>query len=448
MIPLFILVIALLPRVRIQTVVGFLLLFFWVPAGFPNWLLYLFEILLYGLLILLVVENTLSDDEHLRSFLTHSPWFPFILYICGALLTWLFSTKTGGELNTIRAMCIIPLALSAVIFLTTRSTEDAERFLWMVLTSAAVLALFVLVGEKFSSFISFSNYAAGSGRLSMRLYIPHVGFLEMLPQSIANWFGFLLVFAYSLWIFHPSFWGRTYAFFLCLLYGYLVISSQGRGGALQAAMGAMLVSVYAAYSGKIFRLKGMFLKFAVVCLVVIGGFWYLATQSTNEMFQRHGTIMFVNPMEDENLVGRIANWIKGIELYLANPILGTGLRGIETPWGLDTSEILNYFLFNLLSYGVLGFLAIMTVHFRLLTAYWRGIQLGDRIIAMLCIASMGAMLGFLLGVQPQDPYSTVIVWAPLLIAFAASAQQRNRMVLDSGQKIAMRQNSYRDRSKR
>lgn len=345
MIPIFILVIALLQRISIQTAVGFLLLSFWIPAGFDSWVLYLFEILLYlTLFLLLAIQFTRSGDEKLKSFLINFPWFPFVLYILGALLTWSFSTKIGGELNEIRAMCIIPLALSIVFSLTIRTKEDAERYLWMILTSAAILGLLFLVAKNFSGFITLTNYAAGSGRLSMRLLIPYVGSLEMLPQSTSNWYGYLLVFTYSIWIFHPSSLHRTYAVFLCLLFGYIVITTQGRGGAITAVLGAAIASVYAIFNRRLFGIRGIWIKFIFVCLAVIGGFWYLAAHSTNASFYQHGISLFTNPQSDANLLVRFQDWSNGIKLFLKNPVLGIGLSGIETPWGLDTSEILNYFL--------------------------------------------------------------------------------------------------------
>ena len=278
MIPLFILVIALLQRISIQTAVGFLLLSFWIPAGFDNWVLYLFEILLYlTLFLLLAIQFTRSGDEKLKSFLTNFPWFPFILYILGALLTWSISTKIGGELNEIRAMCIIPLAFFLVIGLTMRSAKDAEFFLWMILTSAAILGLLFLVGKNFSGFITLANYAAGSGRLSMMLSIPHVGsswnaaaeyiqLVWLLVGICIQYLGispfFVAPYLCSLFV------------FIIRLYGYYRTRPRG---AITAALGAAIISVYAA----VFGIRGVGVKFVFVCLAVIGGFWYLAAHSTN-----------------------------------------------------------------------------------------------------------------------------------------------------------------------
>lgn len=438
MVPLIILLVALLARIRIQATIGFLFLLFWIPAGFlPN--VHLFEVFLYLILFLVLANQFIhSGEEKIDFYISNYPWFPFVLYILGALITWSLATKTGGELDIIRAMCIIPLALSLVIGLTMQSVKDAEFYLWMILTSAAILGIFFLLGKNFFGFISLSTYTTGLGRLSMSLVIPRVGSLEMLPQSTSNWFGYLLVFAYSIWIFHPSSLHRKYAFFLCLLFGYIIITTQGRGGAIQAASGAALVSIYAAFNRKLFSIKGIGIKFAIVCLAVIGGLLYMAAHSTNADFTQRVLGLLTNPQSDATMLGRFKGWSDGIKLFLANPIFGIGLRGIQVPWGLDTSEVLNYFLYNLLSYGLLGFLGLMLVLLRLISTCWRGIHSGDRTTCMLCIASIGGMLGFFFGLQPDRPYSNVIVWAPLLIAFAASTIQAKRLVMGSDSINVMR----------
>jgi hypothetical protein len=430
LLPLVLIVIGLFSRIRIQTLVCLILLLFWVPAGLYIYNLFLFEISVYAISILLVIQSVHSHSEKLKSYLINFPWFPFILYIFGALLTWRLSTRVGGELITIRAMCVIPLALSVLIFLTIQSSADAERYLWMITTSAAALGLVFLGGRYFfSKYITLSDYAIDSGRLSMILIIPHLGTLRMLPQSTANWYGYLFVFAYSIWIFHSSFAQRTYAAFLCLLFSCIVLVTQGRGGAVQAALGAAVVSVYAAFNIRLLNIKGVWIKFGFVCLVVIGGLWYLSIHSTNVGFYQHGISLFVNPQGDENLLYRFQGWSNGIRLFLANPILGIGLRGIQTPWGLDTAEILNYFLFNLLSYGLLGFVGIMWILIKFFSTFWKGLRAGDRVTRMICIASVGGMLGFFFGMQPLDPYSNVIVWAPLLIAFAVSTLEENQSLM-------------------
>lgn len=427
--PLFLIMITLIPRIGIQKTFGFVLLAFWIPVGFSSMVIGMFEIIIYAILILLIIINFRSDERKLESFLINFPWFPFILYILGALLTWSFSKKIGGEITIIRIECILPLALSMVIFLTVRSTKDAERFLWMILTSAAILGLLFLVGKNYSGLITLSNYAVYSGRLSMILSIPYMGRLEMLPQSTSNFFACLLVFAYGMWIFHPSFFLRTYAGSLCLLFGSIIVTTQGRGGAITAALGAVIISVYATtiINRKLFGITGIWIKFGFVCLVVIGGLWYLAIHSTNASFYQHGTALFYNPMGDANLLDRFQKWSNAIKLFLANPIFGIGLRGIKTYYGLDTHDVHNIFLFTVLSYGLIGFIGFLWILLRFLVAFMKGIQSGDRTTRVMCISSICVIIGFFLGLQPGEPYSIVMIWAPLAIAFAVSKLERNKL---------------------
>jgi O-antigen ligase len=440
LVPILVLMVGIFQRLRLQTTIVFLLLAFWIPAGISSLELFLFEVCIYIISFLLIIrlhrldDEECLDDKSKKSFLINFPWFPFILYILGALLTWSLSTKTGGELDMIRVQCVFPLALSLVIYISVRSKEDAERLMWVMLTSAAVLGLVFLVGRFIlPGYITYSSYASGSGRLSMSLTIPHrLGGMIMLPQRTSNVYGYLLVFAYSIGIFHHSMMHRRYAIFLCLIFGCIIITTQGRGGAITAALGAVIVSVYATFTGKLFGIKGVWIKLAIVGVAVIGGIWYLSTHSSNALFYQHGVSLFVNPQQDENLMGRFQRWSDGINLFLANPIFGTGLRGYETPWGLDTSEILNIFLYTLLSFGILGFIGFLLILFRFVVEFWKGIQSGDRTTMMMCIASLSGLLGFFFGLQSLEPYSMVIIWTPLVLAFAVSNLNRNRPAMDPG----------------
>lgn len=427
LLPVIILFIAMFLRWRIKTI-GILIIMFWLPLGFDNWVLYLFEITLYVFVMLLIIELLQSKISLDFLLLKNIPWLPFLLLIFGALLSWTFSNQIGGEVNEIRAMCFVPLALFIVFSFSIRSTDDAEYLLWMLLVSTAILGLVFLIGKDIFNLITLSSYGMGSDRLSMVLEIPYMGKLEMLPQSTANWFGYIFVFAYSIWIFHPSSVKRSFALALCLLYGYIIIATQGRGGALQAAIGAAIVTIYSLFFQKIIKVTGSGFKFLIVCLVVIGGFWYMATQSTNPYFYQHGVSLFVDPLSDTNLIYRVKGWLNGINLFLENPIIGIGLSGIQTPWGPDTSEILNYFLLNLLAYGSIGFIGLMLILLKLIKSYIKGLNQINRTVMMMNIACLGGLLGFFLGLQPEEPYSNVIVWAPLIIAYTTSKLHNNYSV--------------------
>lgn len=431
LIPFIILIFSLMQRIRIVTLIGFLLLIFWIPAGFDNWMLYTFEILLYILTIIVMFITTRSDDFQGNKLLSGIPWFGFLLYITGAVITWLLSTKTGGELNEVRATCLIPLALSILFMLTIRSIKDAERYLIMILTSAGILGLFFLVGRNFLNLITLTEYAAGSGRLSMRLIIPFVGSMEMLPQSTSNWFGYLLIFAYSVWIFHPSKRYRVYGLVLCALFGAVIVSTSGRGGLITAVIGAAAISIYAGFTRIGNRVKGVWYKLVLVCIAVLGGFWYLSTSSSNISFYQHGISLFTNPLKDPTLLYRFRMWSNGWNLYLDNPIFGIGLSGIDTPWGADTSEILNYFFYILLGYGSIGFIGLLLILSKFFLSYLRGIRSNIRIVQMMSIAGISGMLGFFLGMQPEEPYSITLVYAPLLIAFSLSSLQNRHLLIET-----------------
>ena len=433
LLPFIVLMFSLLQRIRIATLIGFLLLIFWIPAGFDNWMLYTFEILLYVITLIVMLISTRSNALQQNNALTNIPWFGFLLFAVGAIITWLLSTKTGNELNEIRTTSLIPMALSIVFFLTIRSIKDAEHYLIIILTSAGILGLLFLVGKNFSGLITLSEYATESGRLSMSLIIPFVGSMTMLPQSTSNWFGYLLIFSFSVWILHPSRGYRIFGLLLCLLYGAVIISTSGRGGLITAVLGAAVISVYTGFSRSGFRVKGVWLKLGLVCFAVLGGFWYLSTSSSNLSFYQHGISLFKDPLNDPTLLYRFRMWSNGWNLYMENPFFGVGLSGIATPWGPDTSEILNYFFYILLSYGLMGFIGLILILVKLSISYLQGMRADNRIVRMMSVAGIGGFLGFLLGMQPEEPYSITLVYAPLLVAFAVSRLYKGNLLLDPTQ---------------
>jgi O-antigen ligase len=429
--PIVIFVIAYFRKNK-QATIRFLLFLFWIPTGLSKYQLSIFEICIYVISFLILIKFPHSGNEQLsyecriKCCFTDFPWRLFLLYILGALITWLFSTKITQELSMIRNQCIFPLALSLVIYVSVRSSEDAERSLWALLTSAAILSLLFLVGQYFTDYIRPSSYAPDSGRLSMELILPHrLGRLEMLPQRTSCFYSYLLMYAYSLWIFHPSAYRRLYAFCLCLIYACIIITSQGRGAALAAAIGGIIISFYAVFKNRKYELKGIWIKCVILTMAVIGGLWYLATNSTNEDFRQHGLALFNRPGEDENFQGRLQRISDAIELYKNNPILGTGLRGYDTPWGLDTSEVLNVFLYTLLSFGLLGFMAFLLILRRFIIACVRGIQSENRTLRMMCIAGICGLMGHIFGLQALEPYGIAILWTPLVLIYAVSKSYGN-----------------------
>lgn len=430
LIPFVILMFSMLLRIRLVTLIGFLLMIFWIPAGFDNWNLYVFEILLYVVTAFVILTWTQSNTTYIKQALTNIPWFGFLLLLLGACVTWLLSSRKGGELNEIRVTILIPLALLLIFLLTIRSSKDAEKFLIVTLTSAGVLGFLFLVGKNFLGLITLSDYAAGSGRLSMKLVIPFVGSMVMLPQSTSNWFGYLMIFSYGIWIFHPSIKYRSYGLVLSLLYGAVIISTSGRGGLVTGILGAAIISVYAGFSKHMVNRKGVWLKLGFVMLAVLGGFWYLTTTSTNLGFYQHGISLFKDPLNDPTVLYRFRMWANGWNLYLEHPLLGIGLSGIDTPWGPDTSEILNYFFYHLLSYGLIGFTGLLFILGKLAFTFLEGIRSNDRLVQMMSIASISGMLGFFLGLQPEEPYSITLVFAPLLIAYALTRLHGQNLLIN------------------
>jgi hypothetical protein len=411
----------LLSRVRIQSMIGWLLFLFWLPV--PNFgnALYLFELGIWAFLFVQLMNHSISKGIEPASSLKRFPHIGFLFYIFGALLTWLVSYKAGNELATIRITALFPYALCLIMFLTVKSVRDAERYLWIILTSAFLLSLLFLIGREWLGFVTVSDYAAYSGRLTMVLRIPYLGSLEMLPASTSLKYAFLLVFAYAFWISHPSVRARAFAGVMCIPFGMVIITTQGRGGAVAAVIALSIVTVYALCTKEAsYAKRTVLLKSSMVIILVIGGLWYLITTSQNPFFYEHGMALFNDPLADTNLLGRFDLWREGAKVLFESHFIGVGLSYFETPYGRDTSAVHHYFLYILLSFGFIGFVGLMWVFLAFIRAYWHGLQSRHFNVRMICISCIGGMLGFLFGLQPGEPYYVVVVWAPLAIAFAAS----------------------------
>ena len=342
-------------------------------------------------------------------------------------MTYFVSYKTVNDIAIIRTVCIFPFLLCLAIFVAVKSIDDAERLLWIALTSAAILGIVFLVGPKLFWFVRLAEYAEGCGRSSMSLYVPYLGHLTLLPGSTGNRFSFMLAFAYGFWIFHRSFLARTFAGIICVIFGLVIITAQGRGGAIAAIASALLISIYALITEKSLRTT-ILLKCAAVVALVGYGMWYLAVTSKNLAFFQHGTILLTDPLRAPNLLSRIALLKEGIRVFSQNPFFGVGLHGFNVPGGAgDTMYVHNLLLFLLLSFGIIGCAGFLWINVMFLRAFWQALKSYNRNVRMLCISSIGAMINYLFGVLSWAPFSVVMIWVPLAIAFAASKLEQGKL---------------------
>jgi O-antigen ligase len=415
-------------RLGLQTCIAALLLLFWLPTPFifsffssvfNN--LFLFESGVWLLLLLLIAQSLLFKDVRLLSRLRHFPTMPFLLFIAGAVVAYSVSYKLGGELSLIRITCVFPLLLSLIIFLTLESLKDSERYLWAVLISGSLLGVLFLFGPKTLSFVSVSEYAAGTGRASLQIVVPYLGAITINPASAGDKFSFMFTLAYAFWLFLRSSKARIAAAMICLISGAAMIYAQGRAGILAAVISSVIITLFSGKAKGPFLLAAL-LKFGIITIFIVGGSWYLAVHSELLSYAERIIFLTSNPLSDASFMGRVDLWVSGWEAIIQNP-LGIGLFGFGSAGG-ESWAVHNLWLYLLLSFGVIGFAGFVWIIATFLRAFWKGIKSANPGVRRLCLIGIGLIINLAVAGQFSpiiwEPYTVGIVWIPLATIYAAA----------------------------
>lgn len=427
--PIILLLINVLFRVTNQTIIMTLLFLYWLPIRayfFSN--LYLFELAIWLFLFFKIFNHLVDKRSDPPLSLYDLPINPFLLYITGALISYLITDKTGPELNIIRLLCIFPLVLSMVIHSTIHSVEDAEKYLWILLISTAVVGLLFLLGDKLFSFVGPTEYLAGSGRRSMELRFPHLDVLMLTPASTSCLFSIIIPFAYGSWLVHDSGYKKACAGVTCLICGLVMIVSQGRAGMIAAIV---TISIYSYW---FFRQKqnhryAILLWYGLILLVIIGGSWYLSINSENNILYERIFNAIRNPRNDLNYIGRSILLKENLITFFEKP-WGIGLFGLTDTAKGDTWNVHNLWLWNALSFGIIGLIGYVWILLTYLKVFLRQLYNPDprkRSFAVMgTVSIIGTIIMGQFGALAWDPYSVVIVWAPLAISYSALTLDRRK----------------------
>jgi O-antigen ligase len=312
------------------------------------------------------------------------------------------------------------------IFITMESSEDADRYLLAIMISASLLGLLFLFGQKYFSFVNFSDYARETGRLTMQLSIPYLGKLTINPASAGDKFGFMFVLAYAFWLFHRSLQIRTVAAIMCIIFGAAIMSAQGRAGTLAALTSLVIITIGT------FRIKksraNTLLKFGAVAIFILGGTWYLAINSANQSFTQRILVLFSNPTEDTNFAGRLAVWRNGLDVFMQNP-LGIGIFGY--PDAGETWNVHNIWLYQLLSFGPLGIVGFVWILFVLMRAFLQGFRSINDNVQKLSLVGISLIIYIIVAGQFSpliwEPYTVILVWAPLATIYALATLEQQKL---------------------
>lgn len=411
-----------LAKIETNKLFSFILLFYWLPLNvFVLNDMNIFETALWALLIIQISEKYLLRKEMAYGFHTF-PYKPFILFIAGALLTYMITLHEGSELSIIRYYCILPLILNLVVFINTRGFEDANRNMKMVLFSSVALSLLFSFGSSWTTYISGASYGLSSARRTMTIRIPHFSEVTILMASAGTLFGYMLLIAFAYWLKAHRVTQIVLYGGICLIFVYSIILGQGRNGLISFIISSIIFTLLNPVRRS--RRKDVLKLLMMIGAVVSGVFIYSQSSGNSELQNR--TFDFVrSPLQDQNLIGRTRVWEIGWETFVEKP-WGVGVNGMPFQNNQDSSTstwmVHNLWLYILLSFGPLGLVGFLWILIRINTKFVKCLnspeperiffaKLGLAATVYILASSMGSPLIY-------SPFSSILHWAPIAICYA------------------------------
>ena len=166
-----------------------------------------------------------------------------------------------------------------------------------------------------------------------------------------------------------------------------LLATSSRSSWLGFILGVIIVSI--------------FIRKEVIYFLIIGlfGFFILAPQSVHERIES-----IWNPNHHNN-IGRLNMWETGIEIWKDYPVFGVGDRDLKEIYvqykqvgdNEPGGHLHNTIIMWLVTTGIVGFLAVMFLIFRIILGLWKTYQSGtDWFTQVLSIGVFASFFGFLL----------------------------------------------------
>ena len=427
MLPILLVVPYLYSKIGISILGKGLFFLFWLPVPIvlsryaPFRYLFIYEFAVWALLGFIFINAAISSDTRLQTVINRFPFLPFLLYAGGALTTYLLTNSSLYDFAYIRFTCILPLLICFLACYVVKTVEDAEKYLWIILTSAGILGILVSFGEKSVVFVEQGTYAASSGRLTISILIPFFGAMHIMPTMASLLFSFVFAYCFNFWLNHRSFYARSYALIISIIALTAIIKGQGRGATIAMVCSITVMSILS-YMITQKRFLPKILKLAAVLFCVTGIYWYAAAHSKYEHFQKHGMILFTDPLNAPNLLWRIEVWQDSLNVIFQHPF-GVGLHGFDLALDGTTWLAHNLYLWLILSFGIIGFIGFMWIIFTLFKIFWCGLKSDRSNLQMLCIGGIGALIIIIADgmVSPlfDSPHAVTMIWSPIAVIMAA-----------------------------
>jgi O-antigen ligase len=384
----------------------------WALLGFIfiNGYLYIYEFGVWALLGFIFINAAISNDPRLQKTIKRFPFPPFLLFIVGALTTNILADPPLYAFVFIRYACILPLLICFLACYMITTVEEAEKLLWIMLTSAGILGIMMLLGGKAFGFVQGTEYAMGMGRLSAYIAIPFFGALRINPEIGAELFSFVGVISFCFWLNRYSFYARAHALIILIVSVAVIVKCQGRGAMIGFTCSIGAMTILSLLVAKRRKMLLIILKMGTVVASTVSAYWLLAFHSSIGRFYKHGTILFTDPMNAPNLLGRIAIWQEAVEVIFQHPF-GVGLYGFDLALDGTTWLAHNLYLWLILSFGFIGFIGFY------------GLHSGETNLKILCIGGIGGLIVVLLVgiISPlfDSPHLVAMIWSPIAVIMAA-----------------------------
>ena len=417
---------------------------YWIPFGFglgyfgalgmkmtPT------ELGIYFFCAIILFSNILSPSERWARTWHDFPLKPFSVFFFGAITAYLYGRIFLGvaepeSIYKIRVLCIYPAVTCFLCMYLIDSKEKAEKLLWIFLGTTVLLGLVILFGKSYSGYISMSDYAPTSGRLSMMIQVPIPGFslfLRINPTVASNLFSMVFSIAFTFWLNETSKLKRFLSLGIIALSVAIMTKTMGRAGIFASISSAAVIWYLSGHAGLSARIKNLS-KVILFTTIIIGVSYYIGVHSEYETYRTKSVEIFSNPLHARTAVSRLVVWKQSIPIIFKHPFgIGTnGLLGIRNTYAEmaniygDIWGVHNLILYLMLFSGVIGTAGFLFIFIWFIKRCRAKLKSQNPGIRLFSIAGIGiTIVFFVAGVASpiiSNPVTATVFWLPIGIIMA------------------------------
>lgn len=441
--PILLIIVTLLLQRKISAfqLFCFIVLIFWLPYqlgteyfGKLGLNFQQVELGIYFIFAFILLSSRFASESRLAEVMRNFPLAQFLLYITGAIIAFLYGVIYlhvfhQASIIRLRVLCIYPLVLCLICVYLINSIEKARKLIWIFLCSSFFLGIIFLFGRKVTEIVSLSSYAASSGRLSMRVQVPLLGGIEILPAQSSALFSMCFTIAFCFWLNEKSNKKRYSLLAIMVISIMVMVRSQGRAGIIASILSSVVIWYLSGYS-RLSSARLNFIKMLFFIIIVLGATYYLANISPYKTYRAHGLEIFSNPLASKTFVSRNEIWEEAIPVFIKHPF-GMGANGLiavnvttrelTNPLG-DIWGVHNLILYLLFFSGFIGTIGFLLIFVWFIRRCISKLRYKDPAIRLFSIAGIGITTAFFTcGVTSpviNSSWDASFLWMPVGIIMA------------------------------